>query len=39
MTGSGSAFFIQTDTEDGARNAAAKLVGWSAVTCAVSEWT
>ncbi|HYU64599.1 MAG TPA: hypothetical protein VEN12_12540 [Verrucomicrobiae bacterium] len=39
MTGSGSAFFKRAGTEEAAGNAAAKLVGWSAVTRAVSEWT
>jgi 4-diphosphocytidyl-2C-methyl-D-erythritol kinase len=35
MTGSGSAFFKQTNTEDEGRNAIASLDSWSAVTHAV----
>jgi 4-diphosphocytidyl-2C-methyl-D-erythritol kinase len=38
MTGSGSAFFLQCETEAQANERAAKLDSWTAVTYAVGPW-
>jgi 4-diphosphocytidyl-2C-methyl-D-erythritol kinase len=38
MTGSGSAFFVQCETEEQASEQAAQLDSWSAVTHAVGPW-
>jgi 4-diphosphocytidyl-2C-methyl-D-erythritol kinase len=39
MTGSGSAFFTQCETQAHAEDAAAKVDSWTAVTYAVGPWS